>query len=73
MKPAKEDGLVMRGEAGDSNSHCQVVIFRGTVKLTGVGFYSSSWAINEMEDLRLISGWLLLNGILMNSGLKLCT
>lgn len=42
VKPAREEGLVRKGEAGDSKSHCQVVMFRGTeVGIVNNGIVSS--------------------------------
>jgi hypothetical protein len=34
LKPAERSGEVCKGEAGDSNSHCHVVKFRGTARVS---------------------------------------
>ena len=61
--PASEEGFVTRGEAGDSKIHCQVVMFRGT-GIVEIRKYARRNETVILEDLHLISGCLLLNGIL---------
>lgn len=46
VKPAWREGFVRTGEAGDSNSHCQVVMFRGTGVVTSS---SQLWALKVVE------------------------
>ena len=65
VKPAREEGLVRRGEAGDSKSHCQVVIFRGTIESDSLVTTVGALGGLAGRCLRSISGWLLLNGIVV--------
>jgi hypothetical protein len=59
VKPATEEGLWWRGEAGEAKSHCHVV------RLPGTGAASVSRGLYMLNGcyLRSMSGWVLLNGI----------